>query len=200
MPVPDIDTVLEWRGRTVLDASGEKIGKFHELYLDSETDRPEWAGVIIGVVNRRQRLVPLSEAKQHGAALLVPFDKEQVESSPDVEAGGELSQEDEAALYRHYGLEYSRQKSATGLAPEGDQSQAGERADGGEATAGSEEDSAPEQSSGEETVQTRDDEGPWERVRLKKYVTTQPVTKQVPVEREEIVVEREVSAEDEAGR
>jgi stress response protein YsnF len=31
-------------------------------------------------------------------------------------------------------------------------------------------------------------------------VTTQPVTKQVPVEREEIVVEREVSAKDEAGR
>ena len=32
--MPDIDTVLGWRGKSVRDASGEKLGTIGALYLD----------------------------------------------------------------------------------------------------------------------------------------------------------------------
>ena len=37
----------------------------------------------------------------------MPYDNQQVKDAPAVEPDGELSQEEEATLYRHYGLGYS---------------------------------------------------------------------------------------------
>jgi sporulation protein YlmC with PRC-barrel domain len=33
--------VTEWRGQELLDNDGEKIGTIEEIYLDTDTDRPE---------------------------------------------------------------------------------------------------------------------------------------------------------------
>ncbi len=74
MRLPDIDTALDWRGRTVVDRSGEKIGKFEDIYLDDETSRPEWAAVNTGLFGLRKTLVPLSEAELTGDQVQVPFD------------------------------------------------------------------------------------------------------------------------------
>ena len=48
----------------------------------------------------------------------VPYDKQQVKDAPNAEADGALSQDEEAGLYRHYGLDYSEARSDSGL-PEG---------------------------------------------------------------------------------
>jgi sporulation protein YlmC with PRC-barrel domain len=220
--LPDIDTVLEWRGRTIVDRAGEKIGKFQEVYLDTETDRPEWAAVSTGLLGRRQRLIPLSEAQPERGDVRVPFDKEHVENAPEVDSDRDLSQDEEAGLYAHYGLEYSKGKSGTGL-PRGTGSEsagrAGEPAGAGTqaepagagaqpepAGAGAQEQqpggarveqpsAAPGReapAAGEEVVDDLGAEvGPRERVRLKKYIVTEQVTKTVPVTREEVRVERE---------
>jgi hypothetical protein len=166
--------------------------------------------------------VPLSEAREAEDDLQVPFDKAQVESAPDVDAGEELSQEEEAALYRHYGLEYSDEESATGLPPDAarrggdeaapdrgeaetegaagrDQTEAGTTA--GQERRSPEDDDARGDTPGAATssvTETGEADAPWERVRLKKYVTTQPVTKNVEVEHQEIHVEREVSPGEDA--
>ena len=66
MPLPDIDTALDWRGRDVIDRNGEKIGKFDELYLDEETSKPEWAAVTTGLFGRKQTMIPLSQARLEG--------------------------------------------------------------------------------------------------------------------------------------
>ena len=118
MPQPDIDTVLDWRGRTVVDRQGEKIGKFDEIYLDEETSKPEWAAVTTGLFGRKQTFVPLSEAQLAGDNVQVPFDQELVKDAPSVDPEDQLSQEEEERLYRHYGLSYSRSDSGTVL-PEG---------------------------------------------------------------------------------
>src|SRR3954471_4499850 len=98
MPVPDINTVLSWRGRTIVDESGEKIGTFDEIYLDTQTDAPEWAAVKSGLFGRKHALVPLSEAQeQDDETLRVPFAKGQIDEAPPVDASGELSQEEEAS-------------------------------------------------------------------------------------------------------
>jgi sporulation protein YlmC with PRC-barrel domain len=220
--LPDIDTVLEWRGRTIVDRAGEKIGKFQEIYLDTETDRPEWAAVSTGLLGRRQRLIPLSEAQPEGDDVRVPFDKEHVENAPEVDSDRDLSQDEEARLYAHYGVEYSKGESGTGLprrtgsesaGPAGQPAGAGTQAEPAAAGAqpepagagahgqqpggaGVEQPSAAPgraaPAAGEEVVDDLGAEvGPRERVRLKKYIVTEQVTKTVPVTREEVRVERE---------
>jgi hypothetical protein len=165
MAAPDIDTALDWQGRTVLDRSGEKIGKLEEFFLDAETDLPRWGAVASGLFRRRLALVPLSEADVAGEdELRVPFDREHVLEAPQADPDVELSPEEEEALYRHYGLEYS--------APAAEH-------EGGELVRS------------EEEVDVRPEARPRERVRLKKYVVTEHVTKRVPVRREKIAVERE---------
>src|ERR687885_1817407 len=99
----DIETALDWRGRTVVDRDGDKIGTFDELYLD-EDDRPTWGAVTTGLFGMRQTFVPLSEAQPEGDALRVPFDKDMVKDAPNVDPDTQLSADEEAALYRHYGL------------------------------------------------------------------------------------------------
>ena len=100
----DIDTALGWRGRTVVDRDGEKIGTFEELYLD-ESDRPAWAAVKTGLFGMRHTFVPLSAAQPAGDDLQVPFDKQQVKDAPNVDPDTQLSAEEEDTLFRHYGLQ-----------------------------------------------------------------------------------------------
>ncbi len=163
----DIDTVLEWRGRLVIDWAGEKVGRFEDIYLDAETDLPAWAGIRTGLLGRGQSLVPLSSVTAAGDDLRVPFDADMVESAPSVDPDAELSESEEAALNEHYGLAQS--------------------GDAGAVSTG-ETDDAMTRSEEEVSVEPR--ARPKERVRLKKYVVTEPVTKTVPVRREEIRVER----------
>lgn len=165
MAGPDIDTVLRWQGRTVIDRSGEKIGKFEEILLDAESDTPAWGAVGSGLLGQRQSLLPLGEIEAAGEdELRVPFDKEHVLAAPQVEPDVALSRDEEEALYRHYGVDYS--------------SGSGETEDGGLVRS-------------EEEVDVRTEARPRERLRLKKYVVTEHVTKTVPVRREKIAVERE---------
>jgi sporulation protein YlmC with PRC-barrel domain len=44
----EITNAYDWNGRTVIGSDGEKIGKVDELYLDRESDQPEWARVHTG--------------------------------------------------------------------------------------------------------------------------------------------------------
>ena len=99
----DIDTALDWRGRTVVDRHGDKIGTFEELYLD-HADRPAWAAVTTGLFGLRQTFVPLEAAQPAGDGLQVPFDKDRVKDAPNVDPDAQLSADEEEALFRHYGL------------------------------------------------------------------------------------------------
>ena len=72
---PDIDTALSWRGRTVRDQDGNELGTLSELYLDSETSRPAWAGVKRGRLRTTETIVPLADATEDGEELRVPFDR-----------------------------------------------------------------------------------------------------------------------------
>src|SRR4051794_21879435 len=103
MPPLDIETALDWRGRTVVDRDGDKIGTFDELYLD-ESDRPAWGAVTTGLFGMRQTFVPLSEARPDGDVLQVPFGKDMVKDAPNVDPDTQLSPDEEDVLYRHYGL------------------------------------------------------------------------------------------------
>src|SRR3954465_6444593 len=108
--------VLSWRGEDALDADGQKIGSIEEIYLDAETNAPEWALVNTGLFGTKRSFVPLGNASaSEGDGIRVAFDKATVKDAPKIDPDGRLSQQEEAELYRHYGLEYSTMRSDSGL-------------------------------------------------------------------------------------
>src|ERR687897_37679 len=185
------DSILQFRGHDLYDRDGDKIGSIEEIYLDAETNEPEWALVHTGLFGTKRTFVPLRDASERDGNLSVPFEKSTVKGAPGVEANGQLSQREEAELYRHYGLEYSEARSDTGL-PGGrtdrdrDFDAAGTV---GHDTSGPTTDNAMTRSEEELRVGTTEREAG--RARLRKYVVTEDVQKTVPVKREEVRIERE---------
>jgi hypothetical protein len=161
----DIDTVLGWRGRSVLDRDGEKIGSFGEVYLDRETDRPAFAGINTGLFGRNEHIVPLDGVVEDGGDIRVPYAREQVHEAPQIDAETALNVVQEAELFEHY-----------------------ERQDAARAPAG-EDDSAEVVRSEEEVDFSTRPTTRRERVRLRKVVVTDHVEQTVPVRREEVRVE-----------
>jgi hypothetical protein len=171
----DIDTVLGWRGRTVRDPAGEKIGSFGDVFLDRQTDRPAWGGVRTGLFGNHESYVPLERVEEDGGDLRVHFPKDVVKDAPRIDPDVALSAEEEAALWRHYGQEYAHIGDDTPVEATG-----GSRL-GDDAMTRSEE-------------EVRIGEGPMrptERVRLRKVLVTEHEKRVVPVQKEVIRLETE---------
>ena len=188
MTISENFEVSEWYDRNVLGPDNDKIGKVADIYLDNETEKPEWAAVKTGLFGNRVSFVPLAGARLQGDDVVVAYDKDMVKASPDADPDGQLSQEEEAELYRHYGLGYSEAASNSGL-PEGGPPPAPAPTDRGADTSGPTTDDAMTRSEEElEVGKVVEETG---RVRLRKYIVTENVQMTVPVQREEVVVERE---------
>ena len=167
----DIDTVLDWRGRTVRGADGEKVGTLGDVFLD-ESDRPAWARVRTGLFGRRESYVPLDQVEDDGEDLRVPFDKQQIKDAPHVDPDVALTADEERALYAHYGREYDDADDAD---------------DAGTRDPVRDDDAMVRS---EEEVEVR--EGPMrprERVRLRKVEVTEHQKRVVPVQREVVALE-----------
>jgi uncharacterized protein (TIGR02271 family) len=199
--MPDIDTVQSWQGRTMVDPAGDKLGTIDAIYLDDETGQPEWATVTRGLFSARAAFVPLVQAQDMGDSVQVPYDKQQVSDAPSPQADGSLSQDEEAELYRHYGLDYTESRSDSGLPAgtgqdvdprdrdrDGVYDEVQDRAVGRD-TSGPTTDDAMTRS--EEELQVGTETRDRGRARLRKYVTTETQQVTVPVQREEVRVERE---------
>ena len=179
------EDLLAKRGQDLFDRDGDKLGAIEEIYVDNESDQPEWALVNTGLFGTKSTFVPLRDATDEGGTLRVPYEKAHVKDAPKVDPDGRLSEGEEAELYRHYGLEYSDARSDSGL-PEGG---TGGAPPVGEDTSGPTTDDAMTRSEEELRVGTTEQEAG--RVRLRKYVVEDEVTQTVPVKREEVRVERE---------
>jgi uncharacterized protein (TIGR02271 family) len=167
--VTQVTEAYEWRGRDVASGDGDKIGTLEEVYLDTHTGQPEWATVKTGLFGSKQSFVPLADSSVKGGRVVVPYSKDQIKDAPKVDPDGELSEDEEARLYDHYGV--------GGYEP------------AGQDVSGPTTDDAMTRSEEELHVGTaRKERG---RVRLRKYVVTEEVQQTVPVQREEVRVERE---------
>ena len=164
----DVSEVLEWPGRTVVAADGDKLGKIEEIYFDQETNRPEWALIDTGMFAGRSSFMPLQGATSDGEQVTAPYNKDQVKDAPKIKPGRVLSQPEEAELYRHYGVDYGESRSGSGL-PE----------------------RSPTEANGEPGIT----EG---QGRLKMHVASERVTGVMPSERDEVVVEPESTETDDA--
>ncbi len=107
--------VAEWHGRMLLDRDGGKIGKLQDVYVDVETDEPQFATVKGSHLGRHLTFVPLGGIRIGPDELQVEATKEQIRSAPDLELHDEeLSQGDESRLYHHFQLNYTPPDSESG--------------------------------------------------------------------------------------
>ena len=91
----EITNAYDWNGRTIIGSDGEKIGKVDELYLDRQSDQPEWARVHTGFLGTKRSFVPLAGASPKGEDVVVRVSKAQVKDAPGVDPDGELSEQEE---------------------------------------------------------------------------------------------------------
>ena len=177
--MPETTSAYDWEGRTLKDRNGDKIGKVDALYVDDHNDQPEWALVNTGLFGTKSSFVPLAGASPQGEDVVVQVDAAQVKDAPKMSPNDKLSESEEAELFRHYGVDYTTEGSVTATG----------NGDAGHDTSGPNTDDAMTRSEEELRVGTREREAG--RARLRKYVVTEEVTKTVPVQREEVRVERE---------
>jgi uncharacterized protein (TIGR02271 family) len=192
--MPDTQSIAEWRGQELLGSDGDKIGTIEEIYVDNDTDQPEWALVKTGLFGGKGTFVPLSQATPEEGGVRVPFEKSMVKDAPNIDPDGQLSQSEERTLYEHYSLEYGDTDTGSGTGTGGT-----DRTDEtvGRDTSGPTTDDAMTRSEEELNVGTQSRESG--RARLRKYVVTEEVEKTVPVQREEVRVEREPITDANAG-
>lgn len=200
----DLDTVLGWRGSTVLDRDGEKIGALKELYLDQD-DRPEWGAVHTGLFGLRQTFVPLSDARPVEGGIQLPFTKDHVNDAPGVDPDAQLSRDEENRLYGHYERETlpddpriddpDRGEAPVPTDDAEDDGETGRTAARGD-TAGREDAAETIRSEEELVVGTRRRVSG--KARLKKYVVTEHVQRTIPVKREKVRIEYDDEAADPA--
>jgi len=107
--------VTEWRGKMLFDRNGERIGKLQDVYVDVETDEPQFGTVKEGFIERHLTFVPLAGTQVGPDSLRVAVTKDQVRSAPDIAMHGEeLSQADESTLYHHFEMNYTPPESESG--------------------------------------------------------------------------------------
>ena len=201
------------RGGHVVGSDGAKIGSIGQLYADDDTGEPTWVTVKTGLFGTSESFVPVEGAHHQGDDLVVPYTKEHVKDAPRVDVDGHLTPEEEDRLYTYYdrgARTYTEARTdterdvdlqgdadlnagtpTTGLAAGRDTYDRDETVRGnvGHDTSGPTTDDAMTRS--EEQLHVGKERETTGRARLRKYVTTENVTKTIPVEREEVRVERE---------
>lgn len=160
-----MNQLQELRGAPVYDTSGDQIGKVEEVFADVDSQRPEWIGLGTGFLGTKRVLVPVEGAQLQDDGLAVPYEKDHVKGSPDID-DDHIGPETERELYAYYGV----QSPGTGT-PSGDS---------GEAVTRHEEELAV----GKQQVERG-------RVRLHKWVETEPVAMDVELKQETARVTRE---------
>jgi uncharacterized protein (TIGR02271 family) len=193
-------------GKTAYTADGDKLGKIGQVYLDDETGQPEFMTVSTGLFGTSESFVPVAQAQYRDDKVVVPYAKDIVKDAPqvDVDGSGErahLDEPDEERLYQHYGMSYSPFDRSDVANPERtttETMQTGQTGvDTGAAgigttgydTSGPTTDEAMTRSEEHLETGTRTQEAG--RARLRKYVTTETESVQVPVTKEHAVIERE---------
>jgi uncharacterized protein (TIGR02271 family) len=198
--VLDLSHPESLRGRTVVATDGGKIGKVDEVFLDDQTNAPEWVAVSTGLFGSHVSLIPLAAAEQRGDDIVVPYTKDQVKDAPHQDVDQHLSPAEEEQLFQYYGVSYGGETvTATGAdAGYASGRRSTETYDTeGYDTSGPTTDDAMTRS--EERLRVGKEQVETGRARLRKYVTTENVTQTVPVRKEKVRLETEPITDANAG-
>src|SRR5215213_8453478 len=211
MPALDPETRERWRDLVVVDQDSATVGTITAFYLDRATGLPTWALVQTGWFADAQTFVPLTHGVETNEEIRIPYAKAFLQQAPPMAAHEDLSPGDEVVLSAYYRLDDHRgavadrrlgaDPAVTGAA--------------GVSTVPTEPAARPSRAApAGPPVPRLAAQGPVEvvrseeelqvgvrrrlrRLRLRKYVVTEYLTRTIPVRREEVRLE-EVGAPAEA--
>jgi hypothetical protein len=102
------ESVADWRDHDVLDLDGERLGKLDDVFYDVESDDPVFVTVKMGgLLGRKLTLVAVAGASVAPSAFRVNYRKAEVKDAPTYDADLQLTVDQEAGIYQHYGLAYN---------------------------------------------------------------------------------------------
>jgi uncharacterized protein (TIGR02271 family) len=202
MATYDVNALLS---ATAYGSDGDKIGKVEQVFLDDNTEEVTFVTVNTGLFGTKESFVPADGAQQDGDRLVLPYTKDVVKDAPNVDADQHLSPAEEEEIYRYYKMNYSgtggredrhateidrNAVPATGTAGyTRNDRYADDTADRHDTAARADLDDN-EVIRHEERLRVGKERQETGRARLRKYVVTEHETVDVPVQREEVRVER----------
>ena len=206
---------------TAYDKAGEKLGSVKEVFVDEQTGQPTFVEVNHGLFGMSSSLVPLRGHDFNGDDLKLAFSKDRIENAPDFDSDKPLTPEAQSDIFKHYQLENAQDVTTyqdgnvdaeqrrdadlkTGAAGAGaahtdtTATHTDTTARTGAATGNNAADNNGEIIRSEERLDVNKERVATGEARLRKYVVTDTETVEVPVEREEVRVERTPISEAEA--
>lgn len=176
----------------VVDSTGDKVGSVGQVYVTNEGQDPSWVTVNTGLFGTNETFIPLADAQFTDGEIRVPYEKKFIKDAPNIAEDGEISQEQEAELYRYYGVQDPSR--GTGTLDANDRRDVTDRRDGTAAGVGGDSVTLHE-----ERLKVGTQKREAGKARLRKYVVTETEQVEVPVQREELVVERTPATGEERG-
>ncbi|MEO6955727.1 MAG: PRC and DUF2382 domain-containing protein [Antricoccus sp.] len=175
-----------------IDEEGDKIGSIGQVYLDDNTGEPAWVTVNTGLFGTSESFIPLDNANIQGDDLVLPYSKSKIKDAPKMDADQHLDVEQERELYQYYGLNYDGgdQQVAGGRDQQDNRGQQ-DREVRKESRKDSDRDADGGMTLHEEQLNVGTEQREAGKVRLRKHVVTEQKTITVPVQREEVRIERE---------
>lgn len=220
--------IRELLDATAYDVDGDKLGNVKEVYINDTTGQPDFVEVNHGLFGMNSSLVPLRGHSLAGEDLRLAFNKDRIKDAPNLEDEAHLSTDEQQSLYAHYGLDATENvttyapdhRDRTGVTDQPRTAGVGGGADqdvadvnrpntgaagvapgvapktDAERVAGTENDGIVRS---EERLNVDKERVNTGEARLRKYVVHDTETVEVPVEREEVHIERTpLTAEDAA--
>jgi hypothetical protein len=99
-----IDDIKHLPGSTVYDQLGRKLGEVKEIY--AQDGEPMWVTVqsSTGLASDRLVFIPLARLKEEDGKVQAPYSAKHLNDSPEIDAAGELSEEDDHRLRAYYSV------------------------------------------------------------------------------------------------
>ena len=112
MTLPNPEQVKSWGGKLLVDRAGQPIGTITQVYTDDATGLPEWATTRLGEATF---FLPLQDAVEADGQIRLLVRRDDVAKSPGVVDKLHITPDEEARLYRYYGIPYTAERSRSGL-------------------------------------------------------------------------------------
>jgi uncharacterized protein (TIGR02271 family) len=172
-----------WIGHDAYDRTGDKVGGIDQIFYDDATGRPEWIALRTGWFGTNVTFAPIAGSTVEGEdGLRLAYDKQLIKDAPNIDVDDHLNEDEERALYAHYGFVWDDAEVAGyGYGTAYEQQRADRDFTNGD-------DAMPRS---EEELRVGTERREAGRARLRKYVVTEHQQVTVPVSREEVRLERE---------
>ena len=180
----------------VVDQNDAKVGTVKQVFVDDDSGHPLFVSVATGLFGMSESFVPLQGATFDGDAVHVTFDKDMVKDAPRIDADDALTDPQQEQIWVYYFGAQGAGRREDGHHEHGRGEHA--RQEHGEGHRGGR-DSQDAMTRSEERLNVDKQSVPTERARLRKHVVTEQQNITVPVQHEELRVDREPITDENVG-